>query len=445
MNFTITMIFRVIFILILLGAILFFARNIKRIIKAIQVGKAKDLSGNTLKRIETLLRVAFAQSKMGTHPLAALLHFLIYAGFIIINLEFFEIVIDGIMGTHRVFAPWFGKAYPIFIGIFEILAVAVILACAIFLARRNILGIKRFSGFEMSRWPKMDANIILIAEIILMTAFLVMNTADGLLAKQAISPYTTGSDSYWLTKHLQPLLADASVKSLILIERASWWFHIVGVLAFLNFLPYSKHLHIIFAFPNVFYSKLRPLAEANNMDAVYKEVKIMLELEQEPEEETPEETSFGVQDLGDLSWKNILDSYTCTECGRCTAQCPANLTGKKLSPRKIIMDVRDRAEDVAHQRFKKETTDGKNLFSFISPEELWACTTCNQCTQECPVNIDHLDIILQMRRYMVMEENSAPAPLNMMFSNIENNGAPWQYPQAERAKWTEEIYTERED
>lgn len=442
------MISQLLFVLLLVAAFAFFARNIQHILKVIRLGKPIERFDKPAERIKTMLRVAFAQGKMVKRPVAGILHIFVYAGFVIINLEIIEIVLDGIFGTHRIMAPMMGTSYSTFIGLFEVMALLVLVACVIFLIRRNVLKIERFHLKEMSRWPKLDANIILVTEILLMAAFLSMNAADSLLVQRGAEQYIVGANNYWISMWLQPIFSSFDVSGLVLVERFAWWFHAVGILIFLNFLPYSKHLHIIFAFPNVYFSKLEPRGQTNNMACVHSEVKIMMGMEEETivadEAEGGEVATFGAKNIKDLTWKHILDSYTCTECGRCSSKCPANITGKKLSPRKIIMDVRDRAEDVSNNIRKTGDpySDGKDLFSYISKEELWACTTCNQCTEECPVNINHLAVILQMRRYVVMEENAAPATLNMMFTNIENNGAPWQYSQADRANWTKELFSE---
>jgi len=326
---------------------------------------------------------------------SGIMHILVYAGFIIVNIEMLEILIDGIFGTHRLFA-FFGNVYTVLVSVFEFFAFAVLFACIIFLIRRNILRIKRFWNKEMTLWPRTDANIILITEIFLMSAILTMNASDSILQSYADNHYVNVG-SFPVSSLIQPLLAGLSVNSLIFIERFCWWFHIIGVLAFLNYIPYSKHFHVFLAFPNVYYSKLKPIGEISNMPSVTKEVRLMLNEDTSvpAEEEETEEITFGAKNIKDLTWKNLMDSYSCTECGRCTSSCPANITGKKLSPRKIIMDTRDRLEIVGKNidRKGKEFDDGKSLFDLITKEELWACTTCNACTQECPVNIDHLSII----------------------------------------------------
>lgn len=367
------------------------------------------------------------------------MHILVYAGFIIVNIEMLEILIDGILGTHRLFA-FSGNFYTILISVFEFFALAVMSACLVFLLRRNVVRVKRFWNKEMTIWPRTDANIILITEILLMSAILTMNASDSIIQSYGDSHYPNAG-SFPVSSLIQPLLAGLSANSLIFIERFCWWFHIVGVLAFLNYIPYSKHFHVFLAFPNVYYSKLKPRGEISNMPAVMKEVKLMLiEDDTATEEEADaEEITFGAKDTKDLTWKNLMDAYSCTECGRCTAVCPASTTGKKLSPRKILMDTRDRLEIVGKNLDKKgkDFNDGKSLFDYITHEELWACTTCNACTLECPVNIDHVSIIIDMRRYLVMEEAAAPGELNTIFTNIENNGAPWQFSHEDRLLWTE--------
>jgi heterodisulfide reductase subunit C len=385
-----------------------------------------------------MLKVAFGQTKMAKRPVPFVLHFLVYAGFIIINIEVLEIIIDGLFGTHRVFAPFLGGLYSFLIGSFEILAISVLLACAIFLVRRNILNMKRFKGVEMTSWPRSDANYILITEILLMAAFLTMNAADYRL--QALnSAHYIQAGSFPVSSLIAPLLP-SSESSLILIERGMWWFHIIGILAFLNYLPYSKHLHIVLAFPNTYYSNLNPKGKFTNMASVTNEVKAMLDPSFTPEA-IADAGKFGAKDVTDLTWKNLMEAYTCTECGRCTSVCPANITGKLLSPRKIMMDTRDRAEELGMHIRKngKDSHDGKTLLdTYITREEIWACTTCNACTEACPVNIDPLNIIVELRRFAVMEESQAPASINAMFGNTENNGAPWKYSPADRFNWSTE-------
>ncbi|UCH15235.1 MAG: (Fe-S)-binding protein, partial [Bacteroidales bacterium] len=415
-----------------------FYHNVRIIARNIKLGKDLEINDNRGKRWILMLKVAIGQSKMVIRPVSAIMHILVYVGFIIINIEMLEILIDGIFGTHRLFA-FFGNIYNILISVFEFLAIGVILACIVFLIRRNIIRLKRFWNREMTLWPRTDANIILITEILLMSAILLMNAADTLLQSHAAAHYVNVGN-FPVSSVIKPVLADLSVSNLIFIERFCWWFHIVGVLAFLNYIPYSKHFHVFLAFPNVYYSKLKPKGELYNMPSITREVKLLLSENNETaaEEEAAEEGTFGAKDVRDLTWKNLMDAYTCTECGRCTSSCPASITGKKLSPRKIIMDTRDRLEIVGKNinRKGKELDDGQSLFNYITHEELWACTTCNACTQDCPVNIDHVSIIIDLRRYLVMEEASAPGELNSIFTNIENNGAPWQFSPEDRLLWT---------
>ncbi|MEO8886892.1 MAG: (Fe-S)-binding protein [Mucilaginibacter sp.] len=428
---------QIIFIIILVAAIYLFAKNAGKVRRNIMLGKSLDRSDQPAKRFMVMANVAFGQTKMTKRPLAAVMHFFIYAGFVIINLEVLEIMIDGVFGTHRVFAAPLGSLYGVLIGGFEILALLVLTACVVFLARRNVVHLKRFSGVEMKAWPKSDANYILLVEIVLMTAFLTMNAADYKLQLLHFGHYIKAG-SFPVSALFAPILPD-SANTLIVTERVCWWLHIVGILAFLNYLPYSKHFHILLAFPNTYYSNLEPKGEFNNIPAVTNEVKAMLDPSFTPEDIGI--SRFGAKDVTDLTWKNLLDAYTCTECGRCTAVCPANITGKLLSPRKIMMDTRDRITEVGNNLDKhgKDYNDNKSLLdNYITHEELWACTTCNACTEACPVNIDPLNIITEMRRYIVMEEAQAPASLNNAFSNIENNGAPWKYSNADRLNWIED-------
>ncbi len=424
------MISKGIFIVLLLGAFLLFYRNAKAILMNIQLGKKLPITDNKLLRWKTMLKVAIGQSKISKRPISGMLHIIVYVGFIIVNIEMVEIVYDGIFGTHRVlnFLPF----YNMLVTTLEVLAAMVIMACIVFLIRRNILKINRFESVEITRWPRLDANIILFTEIILMLAFLTMNTADTLQqSAHEVGPFL-------ISGFLTPLLTGFDAAVLHLIERSAWWVHIVGVLAFLNYIPYSKHFHILLAFPNVYYSKLKPLAYISNMESITHEVKIAMGLETDQNVQNAEPVAFGAQDVKDLSWKSLMDAYSCTECGRCTSVCPANLTGKKLSPRKIVMDTRDRLEEIGVQMRKqgKDFIDGKTLLSnYITTEEVWACTTCNACTYECPVNIDPLSIIIELRRYIFMEKAAAPSSLNAMSVNIENNGAPWQYSIADRYNW----------
>lgn len=431
------MVLQVIFLIVTVAAIALFSLNVRKIIRNINLGKDTDRSDRPAERLFTMLKVAFGQSKMVKRPVAAILHLFVYVGFVVINLEVMEIIIDGLFGTHRIFAAPLGGLYNVLIASFEVLAALVLLGVVAFYARRNIIKLKRFTGTEMTNWPRSDATIILIVEVFLMTAFLFMNAADSKLQQLGSSHYILAG-SFPVSSFFVPILPD-SESALIIIERFCWWFHIVGIFAFLNYLPYSKHFHIIMAFPNTYYSNLEPKGEFSNMTSVSNEVKAMLDPTYIPEP-IPEGGRFGAKDISDLTWKNLMDAYTCTECGRCTSVCPANMTGKLLSPRKIMMDTRDRMVEVGNNIDKhgKDHQDGKSLLdSYISREEIWACTTCNACTDACPINIDPLAIIVELRRYSVMEEAQAPGSLNNMFGNIENNGAPWKYSNADRANWTE--------
>ena len=430
------MVLQVIFLIVTVAAIALFSLNVRKIIRNINLGKDTDRSDRPAERLFTMLKVAFGQSKMVKRPLAAILHLFVYVGFVVINLEVLEIIIDGLFGTHRIFAAPLGGLYHVLIASFEVLAALVLLGVVAFYARRNIIKLKRFTGTEMTKWPRSDANIILIVEVFLMAAFLFMNAADSKLQQLGVSHYILAG-SFPVSSFLLPLLPD-SESALIIMERFCWWFHIIGIFAFLNYLPYSKHFHIIMAFPNTYYSNLEPKGEFSNMASVTNEVKAMLDPSYIPEP-VPEGGRFGAKDISDLTWKNLMDAYTCTECGRCTSVCPANMTGKLLSPRKIMMDTRDRMVEVGNNIDKhgKDHQDGKSLLdNYISREEIWACTTCNACTDACPINIDPLAIIVELRRYSVMEEALAPSSLNNMFGNIENNGAPWKYSAADRANWT---------
>lgn len=428
------MISQVIFGILLIASIGFAMHNARKIIYNIQLGRNEQRIDQPARRLRTLLLVAFGQKKMFKRPFAALLHLFVYIGFCIINIELLEIVIDGLFGTHRVLSG-LGAFYTFLIAAFEWLAIGVVVGCIVFLARRNITRVTRFFGTEMTAWPRTDANFILIAEILLMTAFLTMNAADYRLQQLGVAPYIQAG-AFPVSTWFSPLLpADSS--TLIFIERFCWWFHIVGVLVFLNYLPYSKHLHILMAFPNTYFSKLKLHGQFANLPQVTNEVKAILDPSYLPQP-TDDSLRFGVKDVYDLTWKNLLDAYTCTECGRCTAVCPAHITGKLLSPRKIMMDTRDRMVEVGKNRQKGSNKDSKSLLDYyITREEIWACTTCNACVEACPVLIDPLEIIMGLRQYAVMEESQAPASLNMLFNNIENNGAPWKYAQADRVNWVD--------
>jgi len=430
------MISQILFIAITIAAIALFSFNLKKVIRNIRLGRPADRSDQPAKRLMTMVKVALGQTKMVVRPIPAALHFVVYIGFVIINIEVLEIMIDGIFGTHRIFGG-LGSVYNFLIGSFEFLAIGVWLACVVFLIRRNILKIKRFTARELTSWPKSDANYILITEILLMSAFLLMNAADAKLQLLGAHHYVNAG-SFPVSQYLQNLLPDTE-SGLILVERGCWWFHIIGILAFLNYLPYSKHFHILFAFPNTYFSNLEPKGEFTNMQSVTNEVKAMLDPSFTPPE--AEVGRFGAKDVNDLSWVNLMNAYTCTECGRCTAVCPANLTGKLLSPRKIMMDTRDRMEEVGKNIDKHGTdfSDGKSLIDdYILREEIWACTSCNACTEACPINIDPLAIITEVRRYAVMEESQAPSSISAMLGNIENNGAPWKYSPSDRFNWAKE-------
>lgn len=431
----------ILFAIILIVGIGYFTRNVKRLIRNIKLGQDVDISDNKSQRWKNMAMIAMGQSKMIRRPIAGFLHVVVYVGFIIINIEVLEIIIDGIFGTHRIGLKVIPESvYGFLIGSFEVLAVLVFVSVILFWTRRNMIKLKRFWKSEMTSWPKNDGNFILYFEMVLMTLFLVMNATD--LDFQAMNSGNV------ISQFIAPLFSNLSESTLHFIERGAWWFHIIGILVFLNYLYFSKHLHILLAFPNTYFGKLTPQGQFNNVDAVTKEVKMMMDPNIDPfatpaegaEEETP--AKFGASDVQDLSWVSLLNAYTCTECGRCTSECPANQTGKKLSPRKIMMDTRDRLQEVGKNidtnkgEFKD---DGKQLLdNYITREELWACTSCNACVEACPVSIDPLSIILEMRRYLVMEQSAAPVELNNMMTNIENNGAPWPYNQMDRLNWKNE-------
>lgn len=431
---------QILFILILSFALWLFVRNIRNIRRNILLGRDIELDDDKAKRWRRVLLLALGQKKMFKYPLVAVMHFLIYAGFIIINIEILEIVLDGIFGTHRLFAPALGSFYIWIINGFEILALAVLVACVVFLARRNIVKVNRLNRKELIGWPKTDANIILVVEIILMLLFLTMNAADKALQLQHFENYHQ-TPSFVVSGFITPVFLKMDSLTLMIIERICWWLHIIGILAFLNYLPYSKHLHIILSFPNTYYSSLKPMGKFTNIKEVQNEVIYAMQPELAPTGEQ-QPVKFGAKDVFDLSWKNLMDAYSCTECGRCTVACPANITGKKLNPRKIMMDTRDRMEEIGRNINKNGqfSDDGKTLLhNYITEEELSACTTCQACVEECPVSISPLDIIVQLRRHLIMEESSAPAEWNQMFSNIENNFAPWKFSPDERDKWADEM------
>lgn len=427
----------ILFALVLVSAIVFFTKNVKKLIRNIKLGRQVDRSDNPSERWKNMIRVALGQSKMVRRPVAGILHILVYAGFIIINIEVLEIIIDGLLGTHRIFS-FLGPVYSFLIGAFEVLGLLVLVSVIIFWIRRMILRIPRFWNKEMKGFPKNDALNILYFEMVLMLLFLIMNATDV-----SFQQANTGNV---ISGFIAPLFASFEVETLHIIERTAWWLHIIGIFIFLNYLYYSKHLHILLAFPNTFYANLSPKGKFNNLASVTKEVKMMLDPNVDPFAAPAEPDSneavekFGVEDVTDLTWVQLLNAYTCTECGRCTSVCPANQTGKELSPRAIMMKTRDRIEEVGKNIDKNGTfvADGKSLLDTITQEEIWACTSCNACVEECPVNIDPLSIIVDMRRFLVMEKSAAPQELNIMMTNIENNGAPWQYNQMDRLNWKDE-------
>lgn len=428
-------------VLLLAGAALF-TINVRKVRRNILLGREVNRGDNRAARWRTMIRVALGQSKMGSRPVAAVMHLFLYVGFVIINIEVIEMIVDGLFGTHR-FLSFLGPLYTFLIAMFEVLALLVLLGCVVFLCRRNILKLKRFMSNDLNGWPRSDANYILITEILLMSAFFMMNAADVRLQSMNYGHYEALSASAFpISGWLAGVFGTASPETLVLIERFCWWFHMAGILAFLNYLPYSKHFHILLAFPNTFFSNLRAKGELTNPENVVVEVKAILDpsFVPPPPPETPQR--FGAKDVVDLTWKQLMDAYTCTECGRCTSACPANTTGKLLSPRKIMMDTRDRLMEVGKNIDSNGGTfadDNKALLGdYITAEELWACTSCNACVQECPINIDPLSIIIDLRRYLVMEQSAAPNELNMVFTNIENNGAPWQFSPADRLNWATE-------
>ena len=430
----------ILFVITLVAGIGFFTLNIRKVIRNIKLGKDINRSDHSSKRWKNMARIALGQSKMVTRPVSGVLHLIVYVGFIIINVEVLEIIFDGIFGTHRVFKPILGEGiYGFLIGTFEILAFLVFVAVIIFWLRRNAIRIKRFLSKEMKGWPKSDGNLILYFEMVLMTHFIVMNATD-------IS-FQEASVGNPISQFVAPWFSSLEPETIHLIERSAWWIHITGILVFLNYLYYSKHLHILLAFPNTFYANLNPKGQLSNVASVTKEVQMMMDPNIDPyatpeggeEEEVPEK--FGASDVMDLNRVQLLNAYTCTECGRCTSACPANLTGKELSPRAIMMKTRDRLEEVGKNIDQNGVfkDDGKQLLNdYITPEELWACTSCNACVEECPINIDPLSIIMEMRRFLVMEQSAAPQELNMMMTNVENNGAMWQYSPMDRLNWKDE-------
>lgn len=432
----------VVFSILLLVGFGFFAWNVLKVRSNILMGRDIERKDRPADRWKTMLLVAFGQQKMFARPVPALLHLCIYAAFVITQIELIEIIIDGVTGSHRTFHESLAGFYTFMISFIEILSVLALVATVIFLARRNVLKLPRFNMAEMKGWPKIDGNMILFMELILVCCIFTMNGSDEVLHLR------TGNESYGfaISSFIGPALFDGmGTEALHTLERIGWWGHILMVFAFLNYLPYSKHFHIVLAFPNTYYSNLEKKGRFTNMESVTKEVKLMMDPSADPFAAPAEGADaapqrFGAKDVMDLTWKNLLDSYTCTECGRCTSSCPANITGKLLSPRKIMMDTRDRLVEVGDNKRKhgKDYEDGKSLLSYISEEEIWACTSCNACVEACPVNIDPLSIIIDLRRYLVMEESKMPTELTGMLTNIENNGAPWQFSPADRLNWAHE-------
>jgi len=429
---------QILFIITLGTAGFFIRKRVLRIRDNIRLGKKKEITDHKNERLSNMLLVAFGQKKMFKRIIPASLHFLIYVGFLVINLEVLEFMIDGIFGTHRIFAPYLGGLYNVLMNVFEFLAVGVLIACVSFLIRRNLVKVPRFWSAEMTSWPRLDANLILISEIILMLAILKMNAADQILQTRDSHYIATGK--LFFSSLYAPIMQNFSAPFLIFVERACWWFHIIGILGFTLFITYSKHLHIFMAFPNTYYAKVEAKGHINNMPVVTNEVKSMLGLAPAPT--TPAEPGrFGAKDINDLSWNNLMAAYACTECGRCTSECPANLTGKKLSPRKIMMDTRDRMEEVGRSLEKNGPglNDGKTLLNdYITKEEINACTSCNACVEACPVMINPLEIILELRRFVAMEESGSPAQWNSMFQNIETSFAPWKFAPSDRFNWSKD-------
>ena len=432
------------FALLLAIGIGYFAINVKKLIRNIKLGHDVDRSDNASERWKNMTMVALGQSKMVKRPVAGFLHIIVYVGFVIINIEVIEIIIDGLFGTHRVLS-FMGGFYDVLIGSFEILAFLVLITVIIFWIRRNVTKLGRFASSDLDGKPRNDANYILYFEVVLMSLFLLMNAADFHLQNLGIGHYNQAG-SFPISQFIAPMFNGMSEGLVVIIERAAWWLHIAGILVFLNYLYFSKHLHILLAFPNTYFADLNAKGKLNNLESVTNEVKLMMDPSADPfaAPANPDAVpaKFGASDVQDLNWVQLLNAYSCTECGRCTSSCPANQTGKKLSPRKIMMDARDRLEEVGRNIDLNKgvfVDDGKSLLNdYITPEELWACTTCNACVEECPINISPLSIIIDMRRYLVMEQSAAPMELNNMMSNIENNGAPWPYNQMDRLNWVNE-------
>jgi len=434
----------ILFALLLVVGIGYFTMNVKKLMRNINLGRDVNRKDHSSERWKNMIMVALGQSKMVKRPVAGVLHIIVYAGFVIINIEVIEIIIDGLFGTHRVLS-FMGSFYSILIASFEILAVLVLVAVLIFWIRRNAIKLTRFSSSDLNGAPRNDANYILYFEVVLMSLFLLMNAADFQLQQLGIGHYDQVG-SFPISKFIAPFFNGMSELRIILIERTAWWLHIIGILIFLNYLYFSKHLHILLAFPNTFFADLNAKGKLDNLESVTNEVKLMMDPNVDPfaAPANPEAVpaKFGASDVQDLNWVQLLNAYSCTECGRCTSACPANQTGKKLSPRKIMMDTRDRLEEVGKNRDANKgifIPDGKSLLNdCITTEELWACTSCNACVEECPISISPLSIIIDMRRYLVMEQSAAPTELNTVMTNIENNGAPWQYNQMDRLNWSNE-------
>ncbi|CAM3997531.1 (Fe-S)-binding protein [Flavobacterium weaverense] len=425
----------------------YFFMSVKKIRRNINLGTDVDRYDNPKARWANMAMIALGQSKMVKRPVAGIMHIIVYLGFIIINIELLEIIIDGLFGTHRIFA-FLGTTYDVLIASFEILAVLVLVAVIVFWTRRNVIKLKRFISSDLTGWPKNDANYILYFEVVLMTLFLLMNASD--LHLQNVPggfSHFIKAGYFPISQFIEPVFNGMSNELVMLLTEVFWWLHITGILIFMNYLYFSKHLHILLAFPNTYFANLNPLGQFDNLASVTTEVKLMMDPNADPFAAAPVDANavpskFGASDVQDLNWVQLLNAYTCTECGRCTSACPANITGKKLSPRKIMMDTRDRLEEVGKNIDANKgifIPDNKSLLNdYITAEELWACTSCNACVEECPVNISPLSIIMDMRRYLVMEQSAAPMPLNAMMTNIENNGAPWQYNQQDRLNWKNE-------
>ncbi|MEO8533745.1 MAG: (Fe-S)-binding protein [Flavobacterium sp.] len=438
----------ILFAILLIVGFGFFARSVKKIIRNINLGVDVNRKDNSKARWKNMAMIALGQSKMVKRPVAGVLHIFVYLGFIIINIELVEIIIDGLFGTHRIFAPYLGVVYDVLIASFEILALLVLVAVVVFWIRRNIIRLKRFINPDLNGFPKSDANYILYFEMVLMTLFLLMNASD--LHLQNVPggfSHFHKAGSFPVSQFIAPVFNGMSNELVMLLCEVFWWLHITGILIFMNYLYFSKHLHILLAFPNTYFANLKPQGQFDNLESVTKEVKLMMDPNADPFAAAPVDentapSKFGASDVQDLNWVQLLNAYTCTECGRCTSSCPANQTGKKLSPRKIMMDTRDRLQEVGKNIDANKgvfVPDNKTLLNdYITPEELWACTSCNACVEECPVNISPLSIIMDMRRYLVMEQSAAPMSLNAMMTNIENNGAPWQYNQQDRLNWKNE-------